>query len=429
MNILHFSIITLLVCSTVVFFNSNVYAQSENTTIIRFLPQQSSEMIFKIEQGESINVPFKIVLSPGYKIINLLSLVSPWPDGIYGIFNPQITQNTSSGNTTLQIFVQPYVTPGNYTLDLVSQGWVNDTTGNEMMVNEEHPTSLLIKVLPHNGEISLTLGNMTDLKRENYCYNNGCSSFTSVEKYQILLQSKINTTLSLSGPDVSSTKWIHFDPIQVNVGPKGGESVMTIGGMVQSLTGNNPISTKIFTVKAESNNGYSAQVYFPYENNFDMSVLHGIEPIKFTQPFVTNINSNNSGVYAVVYDSGKNDSIPVNLSVAGIEQNNHIVPLPPSINVEMQKTSFFLNSSHIYYIPAIVRTSNAEVGNYNVVIDETIDGKQFLSTLPFEVLPNICTGGPGMCKADSTPEFPFAVPILLISIVSVIVFYRMKFRK
>ncbi len=423
------SIILILTCCATGFLCSNAYAQSENTTIVRYVPLQGSELSFDAEQGQEIKIPVQVVLPPGYKIINLLSIVSPWPDGIYSTFSPQSIQNTSSGNTTLQIYVQPYVTPGNYTLDLVAQGWVNDTTGNEIMVNSEPPTPVSIKVLPRNGEISLTLGNMTDIKRMNYCYDNGCSGFTSIEKYQILLQSRINTTVSLSGPDVLPEKWIHFDPVQVNTGPESVESFMTIAGMVQSLTGINPISTKIFTVKAESQDGSTAQVYFPYENNFDVTVLHRIEPIKFTQPFETNINGNNSGVYAVVYDPGKNDSISVQLSVAGLEYNDQIIPLPSSIDMKIKKTSFLLNSSQIYYIPVIVRTSNAVVGNHYVVINETIGDKQFLSTLPFYVMPNICTGGPGMCQVQSTPEFPFAIPILLVSITLLIIFYRIRFVK
>jgi Tol biopolymer transport system component len=38
-------------------------------------------------------------------------------------------------------------------------------------------------------------------------------------------------------------------------------------------------------------------------------------------------------------------------------------------------------------------------------------------------------GGPIEMSSVTTPEFPFAVPVLLISIISSIVFYRMKFRK
>ncbi len=185
--------------------------------------------------------------------------------------------------------------------------------------------------------------------------------------------------------------------LQVNTGPDGTESIMTIAGMVQSLTGSNPISTKIFTVRAESQDGSTAQVYFPYENNFNMSVLHSAEPINFTLQWTTNISSNNYGTYGVVYDTGDNSSIPVHLSVAGLEQNSQVVPLPSSIDVKINKTSFVLNSSQIYYIPIIVRTSTASVGNHYIAINETIGGKQFLSTLPIYVMPNICLGGPGMC--------------------------------
>lgn len=380
---------------------TNAFAQQNNSTI-QYTPLHGSKMEITLDQGQSTTFPVEVSVPSGDKIINLWISLSPWPDGIYGTVSPQVIQNAITANTTLQIYVQPYVKPGNYTLDIVAQGWVNDTSGNAFMVNSETPIPLPVIVKTHTGTLSVSLGKMTDIKRESYCYNNGCSAFTSFEKFQLLLKSDVNSTVFLNGLDVPAEKWIHFDPIKVNTGPDGTESIMTIAGMVQSLTGNNPISTKIFTVRAESQDGSTAQVYFPYENNFNMSVLHSAEPINFTLQWTTNINSNNYGTYGVVYDPGDNSSIPVHLSVAGLEQNNQVVPLPSSIDLTINKTSFVLNSSQIYYIPIIVRTSNASVGNHYIAINETIGGKQFLSTLPIYIMPNICTGGPGMCGSQPT---------------------------
>jgi streptogramin lyase len=397
--------------------HQNAYGQSNNTTI-QYVPLQDSKLEVTLVQGHSTALPVQIRLQQGDRIINLGLMLSPWPDGIYGIVSPQVIQNTYTANTTLQIFVQPYVKPGNYTLGISAQGWVNDTSGKPFMVNSEPPTPLAVRVLPYRGEISLTLGDMADMKTMNYCYNNGCGSFTSIEKYLLLIKSNTNTIVSLSGPDVPHEKWIHFDPVQVNAGPAGTPSTMTIGGMVTSLTGNNPLSTKIFTIRAESKNGSTAQVFFPYEDNFNMSVLHNIEPINFKLQWDTNIDGNNSGVYGVVYDPGDNSSIPVTLSVAGLEHNNKVIPLPPSVDVDILKPSFVLNSSQVYYIPIIVKTSNATVGNYYVAINETIGGSKFVTTFPFTVMPNICLGGPGMCGPQPTPEekekrqnldFPFDV--------------------
>ncbi len=441
------SIIALVLIIVVVGFSNhqNAYGQSSNSTI-QYVPLQGSKLEVALDQGHSTTLPVQIRLPQGDRIINLGLMLSPWPDGIYGIVSPQDIQNAYTANTTLQIFVQPYVKPGNYTLGIVAQGWVNDTSGKAFMVNSESTTSLVVEVLPYYGEILLTLGNMTDMKSMGYCYNNSCSSFTSIEKYPLFIQSKTNTTISLSGPDVPPEKWIHFDPVQVNAGPEGATSIMTIAGMVTSLTGNNPLSTKVFTIQAESQNGSTAQVFFPYEDNFDMSVLHNIEPINFKSQFITNINGNNSGIYGVVYDPGDNSSIPVTLSVVGLEENNAITPLPPSIDVKIVKSSFVLNSSQIYYIPIIVKTYNATVGNHLVAINEIIGDGKFTATFPFTVMPNICTGGPGMCGPPPTaeekhdwnitsiqnsqqkiPEFPLATIVLVFGIISTIIFYRVKF--
>lgn len=395
----------------------NAQAQSTNSTV-QYLPLQGSKLEVTVRAGQSADLPVKISVPPGGSIINLWITLSPWTDGIYGTVSPQITQNVHAGNATLRIYAQPFVKPGNYTTNIVAQGWVNDTSGKAFMVNSEPPTPFPIKVLPYNGTVSLKVGNMTDIKRKTFCYNNGCSGFTSTEKFQVLLQSKVNTTVSLDAPDIPQNKWVHFDPAQVSVGPSGAQTTMTIAGMVQSLTGNNPVSTRIFTVKAESPDGSAAQVFFPYENNLNMSVLRGPGPVNFTQKIITNISRDNADIYAVVYDPGNNGSLPVTLSVAGIKQENHIVPLPPSIDVKINRTSFVLNSSQIYYIPVMIRTTNASVGDHFVAINETVGGKNFISILPFYVMPNICTGGPGMCGPQPTPEekekrtnleFPFDV--------------------
>lgn len=405
MKMLNLSIIAILVLSASCLFLNNVYAyaQQDNSTV-RFAPINGFKLEVALDQGDSASLPVRVSLPPGDRMINLMLLVSPWPDGIYGLVSPQVLQNAYEENTTLKIYVQPYVRPGNYTMDIAAEGWVNDTSGKNFMVNSEPPTPLVVDVEPHAGKISLAIGNMTDMKKMAYCYNNGCSSFISTEQFRLLLKSESNATLSVGAPDVPGEKWVHFDPATVNVGPDGAEGTMTIGGMVQSLTGNNPISTKILTVRAESEDGSAAQAYFPYEDNSEISVLHGAEPINFTQKFTTNIDSNNYGVYGVVYDPGNNGSIQVHLSVAGLEQEGRVVSLPPSIDAKINRTSFVLNSSEIYYVPVIVRTSNASVGDHYVAINETIGGRQFFSTLPIYVMPNICTGGPGMCNPSHTLE-------------------------
>ncbi|MGI0088499.1 MAG: hypothetical protein ACREBI_11175 [Nitrosotalea sp.] len=218
MKTLHLAIIVIFAIIVLVESSSqsNAFAQQNNSTI-RYTPLHGSKMEITLDQGQSTTLPVEVSVPPGDKIINLLISLSPWPDGIYGTVSPQEIQNALTANMTLQIYVQPYVKPGNYTLDIVAQGWVNDTSGNAFMVNSETPIPLPVIVQTHTGTLSVSLGKMTNIKRESYCYNNGCSAFTSFEKFQLLLKSDVNSTVSLNWLDVPAEKWIHFDPIKVNV--------------------------------------------------------------------------------------------------------------------------------------------------------------------------------------------------------------------
>jgi len=415
MKTLHYSIITILLIACGV---NVAFAQTSNSTILQYTSIQNSQLHVTVSQGQFVDFPLKISTMPNYEMINVLPLISSWPDDVFATVNSTFLHGVKSANVLVRVYALPTAKPGDYTLPLAAQGWINNTiTGNMTMINDESPVPMNVTIMPYKGPVSISLGDMTGAKRVRSCYDNTCLSFTSTEEYQIQVYSQQNTTVRLGAQGLSNEKWVKFMPSILHVGPKGATAKMIVAGIVGSTT-TNPLSTKIFEIQAESDNGTIAKTYFPYEENYNLSVLHAVKPINFSDPIVTNVDGSNFGSYGVVYDPDENSSVPVHLSVLGIAQENQTLPLPSWIDTIISQPSFTLNSTQPYFVKIVVKTSSAPVGLHNIAIDETIENKQFVSNLSVVVNEPICIGGPGMCGPQPTPQekqartnlnFPFDV--------------------
>ena len=153
-----------------------------------------------------------------------------------------------------------------------------------------------------------------------------------------------------------------------------------------------------------------------------------------SNPSVSHITSNPEqlSVHAMLFDGLGNQVTPQKMGHAGISvellipQCNYGNKCEPNPVVDLEPSAFNQTSYGLINIPNVLAT-----GTYNLVFNAKsyYPGYQNAASVIIPIFVHNGTIESTVNSTNSVPEFPFAIPIMLIGIMAVLVFYRIKIRK
>lgn len=451
---------------TLSFVNSSADANtSDGTTPLSFEPKGGSDATSLeqtiIQGGESAQVPLQSKLSENYALTSMDLSLEDVPNDINAWIVPNVVPQTVnsrhlSADAELQIYADSNAPPGNYTIKIVGTGLVrNQATGEDVQLTNETLGLLHLTIMPATFYQSITM-DIGEPKYENkeLCVDDDsspgdgkmCLGFAAQEEFPISVSYSSaaalgsNEVVSLTALGVPEGAWAKFvlanfslNSVQGATGNSLASGKLLLAGAVKPFGGfppdTQPIVIRASLQKTENEQGSPVAVdYLPIVRTGNLTILHdSTEGISFTTQIINNVNGTNFAYYGAVYDpiedhydgekyyadsrSGK--SLQVTLSVAGIakkgsEERKEVSPMPSWLRADIPTSSFVLNASQPYYFVIKTTTSTAPVGDYLIVIDETIrdgqDGqqaeRQFRGYVPLTIWPPMYVG-PASAPADS----------------------------
>jgi hypothetical protein len=245
------------------------------------------------------------------------------------------------------------------------------------------------------------------------------------QKYPLTIYSNMTTPVNMTAVNVPSGAWVEFVPSYLpEVGPKGANVTMYVAGATVLGTVGNRDNVSMF-INAVGQNGVVAETYLPLDGprvDRPLTVLQSPSPTASSfgdwGSFSVQQNTSATGSTWVVYDqssSSASASLSLNLTVAGILQGGQTVPLPDGLQVywtnqtisltgdslhesetdnitggaPLSSFAFTLPADRPYYFDIGFKVSSSlPVGNeYTVVLDETVNGRQYLGYLAVTVYP------------------------------------------
>ncbi|MDC8452631.1 MAG: hypothetical protein LV477_06945 [Candidatus Nitrosotalea sp.] len=417
----------------------------------KFIPDNASSLGTVIMQGNYVQFPLHITLDDNYRMDAVELYMDTLPTNVQGWIDPLslLTRfnDEHTVNATISLYVDSNAVPGDYEIPVVGQGVITDlTTGEAIQIlnrtivmnnvpmkddheilqrqQESRPTlaTFHLKILPNPNTLGINLGN-PDNKAITFCLNvtegQSCSGFIAYQEFPITVYSVNKTNTRLEAENVPQDAWLKIMPTQFVANSSGTSAIMRMFGEMEPFL-MNPSDTKIMTVRVISDEGNSAISYLPVIKNQNIAVLRSESEITLQNKMLLNEDGMNQAIFGVVYDPDdiSKKTMPVHLSVLGLVNDSKVVSLPSWIETEIPVTTFSLNASMPYYFTIQVNTKSAPVGVHYVAVKEIVGNQNFVSNLQIEVSSPICTGGPGMCGPQPTPQekqaktylnFPFDV--------------------
>jgi hypothetical protein len=230
------------------------------------------------------------------------------------------------------------------------------------------------------GLVSVTIGkpstfNMTLGSRGSF------TTFPAEQIFPLTITSPQTVPVRLGAELIPSGVWIHFAPDHLVASPTGSQSQLIIAGAVQPLTAssrNQTISIRVSYGNSSTNMPLTIIRWLP------LSIIRSPGPIEFANSLVVGVDSASFETYGAVYDpieTSPNATIVVNFNAVGMVENGKIVPLPSWLNVLYSNQSLPLIPYKPTYFSMGARPFNAQPGDYIIVIQESIEGKQFTTNL------------------------------------------------
>jgi hypothetical protein len=217
----------------------------------------------------------------------------------------------------------------------------------------------------------------------------GIQTFPSTESFPITLTSSRDISVNLSAIDVPTGTWIHFQPSAMVASPNGATSNMTIAGAVQPFT---PRETgPNMTIQAAYSGG-SVNVTMLLLPSVPIGVIQSASTPMQPHDLYTNENGSSSQTFAVVFDpsaSFQSNSIAVTLSAQGMIQNGAVVALPSWLRLPNSNHTLSLTAEQPFYFVMTATGIDARPGTYEIAIQETIGGSQFMVVMNVVVLPPV----------------------------------------
>lgn len=227
-----------------------------------------------------------------------------------------------------------------------------------------------------------------------------CIGFIGYQEFPVTVYSSSAQDVTLGAGSLPNGTWFKFLPQKVTATPSGTQSRLVMAGALEPFE-INVLSVKAGKIFANTTAG-SSVAFLPLGRNENIQVLNGTSPIDLGSPTI-NINRTTPNALGMVYDS-TSGTLPVTLSVLGVEQGNSTAPMPDWLTVNFVPSSFALNYSQPYYIKMETGTHDAHSGaNATVLVGEKIGGKEFTGKIKVEI-PNPVYFGGMMSPISTAPR-------------------------
>jgi len=210
------------------------------------------------------------------------------------------------------------------------------------------------------------------------------TTFAAEQIFPLTITSPQTVPVILSAESVPSGVWVHFAPNHLDASPAGSKSQLIIAGAVQPLAQSSRNQT--ISIRASYGNSSTA-VSLTIIKWLQLSIIRNLGPIEFANSLVVGVDSASSETYGAVYDpiATSNSTLVVNFSAVGIVENGKILPMPSWIKILYSNQSLPLIPNKPTYFSLGARPFNAQPGDYVIVIQESIDGKQFTTNLSLTI--------------------------------------------
>ncbi len=234
----------------------------------------------------------------------------------------------------------------------------------------EYPAGLVSVTVGKPTTFNMTLGS-----------SSAYTTFPAEQIFPLTITSPQTVPISLSAESVPSGVWVHFAPNHLDASPAGSKSQLIIAGAVQPLaqsSRNQTISIRVSYGNSSTNASLTIIRWL------QLSIIHSPGPIEFANYLVVGSDSASSETYGAVYDpiaTSSNSTLVVNFSAVGIVDNGKILPMPSWLEILYSNQSLPLIPNKPTYFSLGARPFNAQPGDYVIVIQESIDGKQFTAHL------------------------------------------------
>jgi len=249
--------------------------------------------------------------------------------------------------------------------------------------------------------LELALGNAT-ISFVTTRFDGGTTTYPGSEAFPVTVTSATPVEVDLSALCVPAGVWVHFDPAHVTASAAGTVSTMTVADAVQPLAPLGPGSphSTIF-VQAAPGATLSSVPLIVRVLDSGMTALSSPGPIFLMHPIEPTINQTGASDFGVVYDPNSAAAPPLQatFSVAGMLLDNGTrVALPQWMHVLLVNSSLSLVPYQPEYFTFAAGAYSQSPGSYpvsyQVLIDETVGGQQFIVVLGAVAEPIVVGNGP-----------------------------------
>lgn len=387
---------------------------SSSESALHVLSDSGSTLDSLLNAGQSKQIPVKIKIDNGSSLFYARLSLAHLPSKVQAWMNPntsdffvgQLNKN-GTANATISVYVDSGAESGKYDIPIVANdGTIQDSYGNQIQLNQTVIGMLHLDISGHDGvwsNVGLPIDHQASFCSKAPGPGGGtmCSGFNAYEEYPITVYSSTEKQVQLSLPDVPSGKYARFIPDELVAGPNGATSTLIVAGIVKPGVPN-ALFNPVVTITAISPDGSKAVNYLQIAESQNLTVIHFPKPIDITGNFGGD-GKTGSGISGLVYDPSNysSDSLPVKLSVLGLDDGGKTTAMPPWLSVSIPDSTFSLKPTIPYYFTIEFTSNNAPLGTYHVAIGENVGESYFTKDVEITIYEPARFGGPAMMSSSA----------------------------
>ncbi len=375
----------------------------------------TNSTLLHLNQGGSVTFPVVIrSTSPNYAIGNTMLLLDAPQDMQAWFSRGQIPISTTPQTLNVTVYAGSGVSPGLYKLKILGQGnaidlvkgepiTIGDPYGGFSAAVGHYDTyakylsshggglndTLDVTVLPSGNQVPyVSIGPVHSYQsticqpQEIMTYMKSCSTSTEYQDISLKIYSSTSQNVTLHAVNYPDGTYLRFIPDTVYATPSGTDARMLLAGSGRLFIPN-PISGKVVSIEAISNNG-TGVTYLPMERGVQIQLINSTGPIDLIP---THHFNNGTSVYAIEWTynppEGQNPTLPIKLTVLGIFGNDSKVqPLPDWLAVNITQPSFVLNATQPHHFEMEITSPFPPARNVTLAISEDEGGKVFVGRAP-----------------------------------------------
>ncbi|HWP52474.1 MAG TPA: hypothetical protein VNK07_00275 [Candidatus Binatia bacterium] len=365
----------------------SVQAFADFESKIKLVPESVD---LTMPQEKSATLYANLTLSKDYEFNSVFPYVQNLPDGMIVQVAPSslsIGMHDNPTTITITLYTNHDAKPGTYSLDVMALGYIQNIKTQKLVPTKDKVLGKInLTILQNKKSISVDVGEPV-FRHQNFCDNstkNQLCQGTGFVEYPITVFSDKPTQVTLDMSEHSPDVWAKLVPDQLEASSNGTKAKLITAGY-QSIYSTPMPDKDVWSITVQSEND-QAIAFFERARSPQISILHSAQPISTYDSAYAKTTGTGITTFGAVYEPGDKSQKPISVSLSymGLAKGNDIEK-PDWLQVEFPSSPFVLNPSEPYFFPVKVTTNHAKSGSHWMIINQIIDGKQFVKRLSLSV--------------------------------------------